>query len=251
MIDFTDWPQHLLATKYWHWLLSGWGITLLSSLLVVAASTLLGLLFAAARMAPAASVRWAAGLYLSAFRNTPLLVQLFFWYFAVPGLLPSGWTAWLNSPHSFAIGPLAVSWPSFEFVAALVGLVLYSTAYVGEEIRAGLGSVPRSQTQAAESLGMTPRQVLRHVVLPQALARIVSPLFGQYMNIVKNTSLGMTIGLVELSYRARQVEAETFQPFQVYGITTLLYVLLVIGLEMFSQHLQNRRQWGHTRMGRA
>jgi len=251
MIDFTDWPQHLLAAKYWHWLLSGWSITILSSLLVVAASTVLGLLFAAARTTPVASVRWAAGLYLSAFRDTPLLVQLFFWYFAMPGLLPQDWTAWLNSPHSLSVGPLTLAWPSFEFVAALVGLVLYSTAYVGEEIRAGLSSVPHSQIQAAESLGMTPRQVLRYVVLPQALARIVSPLFGQYMNIVKNTSLGMTIGLVELSYRARQVEAETFQPFQVYGITTLLYIVLIIGLEMLNQHLQDRRQWGHTRMGRA
>ena len=80
---------------------------------------------------------------------------------------------------------------------------------------------------------------------------MVSPLFGQYMNIVKNTSLGMTIGLVELSYRARQAEAETFQSFQVYGISTLLYIVLIVVLELLSQSVQGRRQWGQLQMRRA
>ncbi|MDR2326319.1 MAG: amino acid ABC transporter permease [Acidovorax sp.] len=248
---FTDWSQQLLAAKYWGWLLNGAAVTLLTSLLVIAAATLLGMVFAVARTAPQAPVRWVAHVYLSVFRNTPLLVQLFFWYFGVPGLLPAEWMAWLNSPHWLELGSFRLGWPSFEFVAAMVGLVLYSTAYVGEEMRAGLGSVARSQTQAALSLGMRPLQVLRHVVLPQALARIVGPLFGQYMNIVKNTSLGMAIGLVELSYRARQAEAETFQSFQVYGVATLLYIALVVLLELLSRHIQSRRRWGRVHMERA
>lgn len=251
MIAFTDWPRQLLAARYWGWLLDGAAVTLLASLLVIAAATLLGMLFAVARTAPLATVRQAAGLYLSAFRNTPLLVQLFFWYFGVPGLLPQEWAAWLNHPHRLELGAFGIGWPSFEFVAALWGLVLYSTAYVGEEIRAGLRSVPRSQAQAALSLGMRRAQVLRHIVLPQALARIVAPLFGQYMNIVKNTSLGMAIGLMELSYRARQAEAETFQSFQVYGIATMLYIALVAALEMLGRHLQNRRRWGRIRLERT
>ncbi len=130
-------------------------------------------------------------------------------------------------------------------------MVFYATAYVGEEVRAGINSVPASQSQAARSLGMDGWQLLRHIVLPQALARVVSPLMGQYMNIVKNTSLGMAIGLAELSYRARQAEAETFQSFQVYGITTLLYIVLIIGLELLSQHLAQRRRWGRVEVRRA
>lgn len=231
---------HLLAAKYWQWLFGGWSVTILSSVLVIVLATVLGTGFAVARSAAFAPLRWTAVAYLSVFRNTPLLMQLFFWYFGVPGLLPREWVVWLNSPHLSGLGAAGLGWPSFEFFSAIVGLVFYSTAYVGEEIRAGVNGVPRSQTQAAQSLGMTRWQQLRHVVLPQALARIVSPLCGQYMNIVKNTSLGMTIGLTELSYRARQVEAETFLSFQVYGITTLFYIVLIVGLELLSQRLQRR-----------
>ena len=244
------WP-HLLAGKYWRWLLEGWCTTVLASLLVIAASTVLGIGFAVARSAALAPLRWLALGYLSVFRNTPLLVQLFFWYFGVPSLLPPEWMAWLNRTHSLALGPFSLGWPSLEFLSATVGMVFYATAYVGEEVRAGINSVPASQSQAARSLGMTGWQLLRHIVLPQALARIVSPLLGQDMNIVKNTSLGMAIGLAELSYRARQVEAETFQSFQVYGLTTLLYIVLIIGLELLSQHLGQRRRWGQAVLRRA
>ena len=244
------WP-HLLAGKYWRWLLEGWCTTVLASLLVIVASTVLGIGFAVARSAALAPLRWLALGYLSVFRNTPLLVQLFFWYFGVPSLLPPEWMAWLNRTHSLALGPFSLGWPSLEFLSATVGMVFYAAAYVGEEVRAGINSVPASQSQAARSLGMTGWQLLRHIVLPQALARIVSPLLGQYMNIVKNTSLGMAIGLAELSYRARQVEAETFQSFQVYGLTTLLYIVLIIGLELLSQHLGQGRRWGQAVLRRA
>lgn len=244
------WP-HMLAGKYWRWLLEGWCTTVLASLLVIVASTVLGIGFAVARSAALAPLRWLALGYLSVFRNTPLLVQLFFWYFGVPSLLPPEWMAWLNRTHSLALGPFSLGWPSLEFLSATVGMVFYATAYVGEEVRAGINSVPASQSQAARSLGMTGWQLLRHIVLPQALARIVSPLLGQYMNIVKNTSLGMAIGLAELSYRARQVEAETFQSFQVYGLTTVLYIVLIIGLELLSQHLGQRRRWGQAVVRRA
>jgi polar amino acid transport system permease protein len=244
------WP-HLLAGKYWRWLLEGWCTTVLASLLVMVASTVLGIGFAVARSAALAPLRWLALGYLSVFRNTPLLVQLFFWYFGVPSLLPPEWMAWLNRTHSLALGPFSLGWPSLEFLSATVGMVFYATAYVGEEVRAGINSVPASQSQAARSLGMTGWQLLRHIVLPQALARVISPQLGQYMNIVKNTSLGMAIGLAELSYRARQVEAETFQSFQVYGLTTLLYIVLIIGLELLSQHLGQRRRWGQAVLRRA
>lgn len=224
MTPVLPWPDAVLALKYWQWLLSGWSVTMGTSLLVIALSTLLGVLFAMARDAAAPALRTAAGVYLSVFRNTP---------------------------HELALGGWHLAWPSLEFLSAAVGLVLYSTAYVGEEIRAGIANVPRSQLQAALSLGMTRWQSLRHIVLPQALAHVVSPLCGQYMNITKNTSLGMTIGLVELSYRARQAEAETFQSFQVYGISTVLYIVLIIGLELLSRQVQRRRRWGRLPVGRT
>ncbi|WP_205690401.1 amino acid ABC transporter permease [Comamonas serinivorans] len=229
----------LLAPRYLAWLWQGLLTTLWSALLVIVASTLLGLGLAGAREFGGPVWRTASRLYLSVFRNTPLLVQLFFWYFGLPALLPPGVLPWLNTPHELALGSVTLlRWPSFEMLAALVGLVAYSTAYVGEDIRSGLRGVPAGQRLAALALGFTPLQVLRQVVFPQALRLAATPLIGQFMNILKNTSLAMAIGLVELSYRTRQVEAETWKTFQVYGVSTLLYVAAIAGLAVLGQAWQ-------------
>ena len=125
-----------LAPKYLAWRGEGLLTTLWTSVLVIAASLVLGLVLAAAREYGGPLARRLGGVYLSVFRNTPLLVQLFFWYFGLPALLPEGVLPWLNTPHALAVGGVTlVRWPSFEFLAALVGLVAYSTAYVGEDIR--------------------------------------------------------------------------------------------------------------------
>lgn len=226
--------EELLAPRYLGWLLDGWLTTLWSSALVIVAATLLGVLLAAARSGPSTALRRAGALYVGALRNTPLLVQLFFWYFGAPALLPEALRDWLYAGHvllQWPGGPVLLRWPSFEVLCALVGLTLYAAAYVGEDIRSGIRGVPAPQTQAAQALGFTHAQSLRHVVLPQALRIALPPLFGQYMNIVKNTSLAMAVGLVELSYASRQVEAETFRTFQSFGIATLLYVLTIALLE--------------------
>ncbi|MBO9680635.1 MAG: amino acid ABC transporter permease [Acidovorax sp.] len=231
------WTQQLLAPRYGWWLLQGWLVTLALSAVAIAASTVLGVGLAAARGSGGpgwCSWQGAARAYLSLFRNTPLLVQLFFWYFGLPSLLPEGVREALVAGQ----GP----WPSFEVLTATLGLVLYATAYVGEEIRAGIQGVPRSQWQAALALGLTPRQVFTAVVLPQALRLALPPLFGQYMNIVKNTSLVMAVGVVELSYVSRQIEAETFRTFQSFGAATLLYVATILALEALLARLRRPRE---------
>lgn len=250
MTSSTDWLAPLsarvadfLSPRYLDWLFDGWLMTLWASLLVVLAATLLGALLAAARESGRTALRRATGVYLSLFRNTPLLVQLLFWYFGVPALLPEATLQWLNSRHELTLGgQLVLSWPSFEFLAAITGLVFYSAAYVGEDIRSGLRGVPAGQRAAALALGFTPLQALRQVVLPQALRIATPPLLGQYMNILKNTSLGMAIGLTELSYRARQAEAESWKTFEVYAVATLLYILAIALIELLGQLLQQRQR---------
>ncbi len=224
----------MLAPRYLGWLFDGWLTTLWVSLIAIAASTALGLVFAALRASPNPAWQRAAAGYVSLVRNTPLLVQLFFWYFGLPSLLPEAAREWLNAGHAFP-------WPSFEFLSAMVGLVLYATAYVGEEIRSGIRGVPASQLDAARALGFTQGQAMRHVVLPQALRIALPPLLGQYMNIVKNTSLTMAVGVVELSYASRQVEAETFRTFQSFGIATALYIVTIAALELLAAALARRR----------
>lgn len=233
----------LLAPQYLHWLLDGFVLTLILSLLTCLVATGLGFLLCLARLSPLRVWSWPARAYLALFRNTPLLVQLFFWYFGLPALLPESVVAWLNTEHVLGLGLAQLAWPSFEFIAAIIGMVFYSTAYVGEEIRAGFNGVSHTQIHAGLALGMKRGQVLRYIVLPQALAIIKPALFGQYMNIAKNTSLGMVVGLMELSYRSRQAEAETFMSFQVYGIGTVLYILLVLAIGMAGRKLGRRKVW--------
>ncbi|HBO2742504.1 amino acid ABC transporter permease [Pseudomonas aeruginosa] len=229
----------LLALQYLRWLLDGFLLTLGLALLSCLLATLIGAPLAIARLSRRRLLSWPARAYLALFRNTPLLVQLFFWYFGVPALLPEALVSWLNTPHETPL----LDWPSFEFLAGAWGLTLYTSAFVAEEFRAGIASVRPEQRAAGLALGLTQRQVWRVVVLPQALRTALPPLLGQYMNALKNSSLAMAIGLAELSYASRQVETETFKTFQAFGIATLLYIAAIALIEAFGQALQQTRRY--------
>ncbi|MEB5232925.1 amino acid ABC transporter permease [Pseudomonas aeruginosa] len=229
----------LLAPQYLRWLLDGFLLTLGLALLSCLLATLIGAPLAIARLSRRRLLSWPARAYLALFRNTPLLVQLFFWYFGVPALLPEALVSWLNTPHETPL----LDWPSFEFLAGAWGLTLYTSAFVAEEFRAGIASVCPEQRAAGLALGLTQRQVWRVVVLPQALRTALPPLLGQYMNALKNSSLAMAIGLAELSYASRQVETETFKTFQAFGIATLLYIGAIALIEAFGQALQQTRRY--------
>ena len=232
----------LLAPHYLHWLLDGFVLTLILSLLTCVFATGLGFLLCLARLSSARLWSWPARAYLSLFRNTPLLVQLFFWYFGVTAMLPEGWVMWLNQPRSLSLGFFELQWPSFEFIAGFWGLMLYTAAFICEEFRAGVSSVRIEQRAAGLALGFTTAQVWRHIVFPQAIRTALGPLLGQYMNALKNSSLTMAIGLAELSYASRQVETETFKTFQAFGFATLLYVASIALIEVIGQWMA-RSKW--------
>lgn len=233
----------LLGPRYLQWLLDGFVLTLVLSALVCLAATALGFFLCLARLSSRRRYRWPARVYLSTLRNTPLLVQLFFWYFAVTAMLPEALVNWLNTPHELAMVGLHITWPSFEFIAGFWGLTLYSTAFIAEEFRAGVASVREQQRFAGLALGLRPAQVWRYLVLPQALRTALGPLLGQYMNTLKNSSLCMAIGLAELSYASRQVETETFKTFQAFGYATLLYILAIAAIEAAGQLIQHSRRY--------
>ncbi|KVL84334.1 amino acid ABC transporter permease [Burkholderia stagnalis] len=220
-----------LAPKYLSWLWQGFLLTLGLAAASAIAATAGGLVLAILRHARHRAWRAAAAAYVVTFRNTPLLVQLLFWYFGVASLLPDTWVAWLNARHAWHAGPVTLAWPSFEFVAGWVGLSAYTAAFVAEECEAGLRGVPGAQRDAAVALGLTPLQALRYVILPQAVRIALPPLFGQYMNLVKNSSLAMAIGVAELSYASRQVETETFKTFAAFGVATVLYIAAAAVIE--------------------
>ncbi|NLJ50835.1 MAG: amino acid ABC transporter permease [Alcaligenaceae bacterium] len=230
-----------LAPHYISWLLKGFGVTLVLSLCVAIAATFLGFFVCLARVSSSRLFSGSAKAFLSVFRNTPLLIQLFFWYFGVSSLLPSDAVSWLNTPHMWTFFMGDIHWPAFEYLAGFTGLTLYTAAFIAEELRSGVQSVSIGQRSAGMALGLKASQIWRYIIFPQAIRNAFPSLLGQYMNLIKNTSLTMAIGLAELSYASRQVETETFKTFQAFGIATILYVLAIVVLEVIGQRVLQSR----------
>ena len=192
-----------------------------------------------ARQQPAAVALAGGGVQLAVSQYTAAGAAVL-WYFAAGQILPSAAMQWLNSAHQ--VGPL--EWPSFEFLAGFFGLTLYSTAFIAEEIRSGIRGVAGGQKYAAQALGLTGWQAMRYVMLPQALKIALPPLLGQYMNVIKNSSLTMAIGVAELSYASRQVETETLRTFRAFGVATVLYIAIIALLEGWGMWRQQRKPLG-------
>jgi len=200
-------------------------VTLKLSALSIMLSFVIGLLIAVMRMSQNRPVRWFAHAYLEFFRNTPLLVQIFFWYFGSYRVLPMVVNDWLNE-----VG--------FEFAAAVIALSIYTSAFIAEDIRSGVLSIPKEQMEAARSAGFSYLQSMRYVILPQAVRITIPPLINQFLNLAKNSSLAMTIGVMELTYQARQVESYTFKGFEAFTAATVVYVVISLAIT-FAVNLYN------------
>ena len=213
VFEFPD--QYLFPSGLW--------ITIQLSLLSLLGSLVLGTLIAVLRVSPLAPLRWIGAGYVEFFRNTPLLVQLFFLYFATPYV-----GIYLGTPETFA------------FNAALLGLALYHAAYVGEVVRGGLIGVEHGQIEAARSLGLSYLQTLRFVQLPQTFRSVVPPLGNIAIALVKNSSLAATIGVAEVLFAGEIVESRTFRADEAYGSVALLYLLLTIPMGIGVNWLERR-----------
>jgi polar amino acid transport system permease protein len=211
-----DWAI-ITSGKYFDWLVSGVKVTLELSAVAVVLSFLLGLLIAVMRMSNVRPVRWFAHGYLEFFRNTPLLVQIFFWYFGSYKILPTAVNDWLNSTN-------------FEFAAAVIALTIYTSAFIAEDIRSGVRSIPKEQMEAARSSGFSYLRSMQYIILPQAVRLTIPPLINQFLNLTKNSSLAMTIGVAEITYQARQVESYTFKGFEAFTAATLVYLVLSVAI---------------------
>jgi polar amino acid transport system permease protein len=205
-----DWAV-VTSGKYFEWLVSGVVVTIKLSVVSIALSFLLGLVIAVMRMSRFRPVYWFAHAYLEFFRNTPLLVQIFFWYFGSFKILPDAVNEWLNAQ-------------GFEFAAAAIALTIYTSAFIAEDIRSGVRSIPKEQMEAARSSGFSYIRSMLYIILPQAVRLTIPPLINQFLNLTKNSSLAMTIGVAELMYQARQVESYTFKGFEAFSAATIVYV---------------------------
>jgi polar amino acid transport system permease protein len=207
--DF-DWAI-ITSGRYFEWLMAGVYTTVQLSVVSIVLAFLLGLIIAVMRMSHVSPIRWFAYAYLEFTRNTPLLVQIFFWYFGSYQVLPRFINEWL------------VTW-NFEFAAAVIALTIYTSAFIAEDIRSGVRSIPREQMEAARSSGFTFLRSMQYIILPQAVRITIPPLINQFLNLTKNSSLAMTIGVAELTYQARQVESYTFKGYEAFTAATIVYL---------------------------
>ena len=217
---------------YLGWLISGLGWTLSTALIAWVIALALGSAVGTVRTMP---LRWLVRLgnaYVELFRNIPLLVQMFLWYFVLPELLPTV----LGDTMKQMVPPWASFWP------AVLCLGFYTSARVAEQVRAGIQSLPRGQSMAGTALGLTLPQTYRYVLLPQAFRIILPPLTSEFMNIIKNSAVALTIGLVELTARARAMQEFTFQVFEAFTAATIIYILVTLVVVFGMRRLERKVQ---------
>ena len=205
----------LWTAPYLGWLLQGVATTLALAAFSWVLAAALGAVFGAARTAPSRILRGLGVTYVEFFRNVPLLVWIFLWYFGASQLLPLAAQDWLN-------------WHNGEFIAAVAAVGVYHGARIAEVVRAGIQSVPPSQLEAAVSTGLTVGQAYRLVLVPIALRLIVPPLTNESLNLLKNSSLALTIGVAETTFMTRQIESYTAKGFEAITAGTLIYLALCL-----------------------
>jgi glutamate/aspartate transport system permease protein len=206
------------AGRYLDWIVSGLGWTLFLALGAWTIALVVGTLVGVARTLPNGILPRLGRVYVETFRNIPLLVQMFFWYFVLPELLPVR--------IGMAIKQMDPPWGSF--LPALICLGLFTAARIAEQVRAGLQALPRGQIQAASALGFPRGGMYRLILLPQAFRIILPTLTNEFMTIFKNTSVALTIGLVELTATAREINENTFRTFEAFGVVTIIYLVIAL-----------------------
>ena len=216
---------------YLHTLFVGLGWTLATALSAWVIALLLGSALGVLRTTPS---RWAVRLgnaYVELFRNIPLLVQMFLWFFVLPEFMPEGIGNWIKQ--------MPPPWGSF--VPAVLCLGFFTAARVSEQVRAGIQALPRGQGMASTALGLTLPQTYRYVLLPMGFRIILPPLTSEFMNIIKNSSVALTIGLVELTAAARAMQEFSFQVFEAFTAATIIYIvvniIVVTGMRWLEKHV--------------
>jgi len=203
-------------------LLKGAILTLELTAVAVAMGIVIGLFMSLMRLSNVKILRGIAIAYIDFFRGTPLLVQIYMVYFAIPQLLQ------FQTPNNY------------QFIAGILALGLNSGAYVAEIFRAGIQSIDRGQTEAARSLGMTQAQAMRHVILPQAVKRVIPPLGNEFIALLKDSSLVSIIALQDLMYTGKLIVSRTLQPFVIYFEVALFYLAMTLILSRLVNYSERR-----------
>ena len=218
--------------SYLQYLFVGLGWTLATALAAWVIALLLGSVIGTLRTTPRKWVVRLGNAYVEIFRNVPLIVQMFLWFFVVPELLPKGLGDWIKQ----------VPPPWGSYIPAVLCLGLYTSVRVAEQVKAGIQSLSRGQGMAGTALGLTLAQSYRYALLPQAFRIVLPPLTSEFMNVIKNSSVALTIGLLELTGRARAMQEFSFKVFEAFAAATVIYLLtnlvVVIGMRMLEKKVR-------------
>ncbi|GIP37216.1 amino acid ABC transporter permease [Paenibacillus sp. J31TS4] len=207
-------------SEYWGFFVKGAELTVLLSIFTVILGGIGGMLLSLMKLSRIWVLKAIATAYIEFFRGTPLLVQLFIVYFGLP--------------------QLGLSFN--EFTAGVVTLSINSAAYIAEIFRAGIQGVDKGQTEAARSLGLSHRQTMRKIILPQAFRNILPALGNEFIVVIKESSIVSVIGTRELMYNADTVRSNTFQPFEPLIVAALIYFILTFALSKLLGVLERRLQ---------
>jgi polar amino acid transport system permease protein len=219
LATYTEWKPGLLIIGLW--------ITLKVSVIATILGVIIGIIGGLTRISSNPALRWTTIIYVEIIRGSPLMVQILIWYFVLGTVINDLLAA-------YGLGQLPAFWYGVASLACFAG------AYVTEIVRAGIQSIHRGQTEAARSLGMSYAQSMLHIILPQALRRILPPLAGQFISLIKDSSLLGIIAIRDLTKAAREVVSASLQPFEVYLLAAVLYLVLTFTLSMLVQRLEKR-----------
>ena len=209
-----DWGV-IFREPYQEWIISGIGWTISVSIAAWILAFSLGSIIGILRTTNSRISRRIATVYVEIFRNIPLIVQMFLWYFVFPELLPNDAGMWVKREM-----------PMPEFTTAAVCLGLYTASRVAEQVRSGIQSIGQGQNNAGLATGLTTAQVYRYILLPVGYRIMIPPLTSEFLTIFKNSSVALTIGVLEITAQARQIEEYTFQGFEAFTTATVLYILV-------------------------
>jgi len=223
-----DWGI-LFREPYSDWLLSGLGWTVSLSLCAWIIAFGLGSMLGIMRTSTSAVLRLTGTTYVEIFRNIPLLVQLFLWFFVFPELLPDDLGRWVKRDM-----------PMPALSTAILAIGLYTASRVCEQVRSGIESVGIGQRNAGRAIGLSELQIYRYILLPNAYRIIIPPLTSEFLTIFKNSSLALTIGVVELTAITRQIEEYTFQGFEAFTAATVIYSAVTF-IVMFIMRVVEKR----------
>ena len=220
-----DWQIFVQDTgggeTYLQWMLSAWGWTLSVAGLGWVVALIFGAVIGTLRTVPNKGLQWFSNAWVELFRNIPVLVQVFIWYYVLPEMVP-----------------VLKSVPSFLMVVFALGF--FTSARVAEQVRAGIQSLPRGQMMAGSAMGLTLPQTYRYVILPMAFRIIVPPLTSEAMNIIKNSSVAFAVSIAELIQFAMQAQEETSRGIEIYLGVTALYVVSAFAVNRLMAFIEGR-----------